>query len=209
MWLTASLGAVGSGPALGEPSGAEVTDTLPDWARRGRGGWHWTGVKRPPFAVAPGPGQESVWDYPRPPRLDWVDRHVVVRLAGTVIAETRRAARVLETAHPPTYYLPRDDVRMEQLVSVAGSSGCEWKGVASYWTVHSEDGHIVERGAWSYDEPFPEFAPIQGYLSFYPARFECVIDGERVLPQAGGFYGGWVTSELTGPFKGEPKSAGW
>jgi len=150
-----------------------------------------------------------VWDYPRPPSFDRVDRHVVVRLGDTVIAESRSPVRVLETAHPPTYYLPRSDVRVEHLLSVPGSTGCEWKGLASYWTVRSAHGRVEERGAWSYEEPFGEFAAIRGYLSFYPARFDCVIDGERVLPQAGGFYGGWVTSELSGPFKGEPGSAGW
>jgi uncharacterized protein (DUF427 family) len=134
---------------------------------------------------------------------------VLVHFGDTVIADTRSAVRVLETAHPPTYYLPRADVQMEYLLSVSGSSGCEWKGMASYWTVSSADGRIEERGAWSYDEPFDEFDAIRGHLSFYPARFDCFVDGERVLPQAGGFYGGWVTSELSGPFKGEPGSVGW
>jgi uncharacterized protein (DUF427 family) len=182
---------------------------LPDWARRARVGWHWTGERRPPFAVDPRPGQESVWDYPRPPVLDPVDRHVVVRLGDTVIADTRRAIRVLETAHPPSWYIPPDDVASRCLTPASGSSGCEWKGVATYWTVRSDDGRTEERGAWSYEEPFEEFAAIRGHLSFYPSRFECAVDGEPVLPQAGGFYGGWVTPELVGPFKGEPGSAGW
>jgi uncharacterized protein (DUF427 family) len=116
---------------------------------------------------------------------------------------------VLETAHPPTYYIPRADVRAEYLTAAPGSSGCEWKGVASYWTVRNEDGRIDERGAWSYEEPFDEFAAIRGYVSFYPARFSCFVDDEEVRPQAGGFYGGWVTSDLAGPFKGEAGSAGW
>ena len=182
---------------------------LPEWARRARGGWTWTGERRPPWAETPEPGQESVWDYPRPPSLDFVDRHVVVRLGNTVIAETRAPARVLETSHPPTYYVPREDVRDEYLVPGPGSSGCEWKGIASYWTVRSEDGRVDERGAWSYEEPFEEFAAIRGYVSFYPARFSCFVDGEEVRPQAGGFYGGWVTSDLAGPFKGAAGSAGW
>ena len=163
----------------------------------------------PPHRIEPGPGQESVWDYPRPPKLDPVGRHVVVKLGETVVADTTRAVRVLETSHPPSYYLPRVDIRSDCLAPAAGSSGCEWKGMASYWTVRSEDGVVDERGAWSYEEPFEKFASIRGYLSFYPSRFACFVDGERVLPQAGGFYGGWVTPDLAGPFKGEPGSAGW
>ena len=126
-----------------------------------------------------------------------------------MIARSHAAVRVLETSHPPSYYIPRADVVEHCLAPASGSSGCEWKGLASYWTVTSEAGRVDERGAWSYEEPFEEFASIRGYLSFYPSRFDCFVDGERVLPQAGGFYGGWVTSELVGPFKGEPGSSAW
>jgi len=186
-----------------------VSTALPDWARRARVGWRWTGAGRPPFADAPRPGQESVWDYPRPPRLDPVERHVLVQLGGCVIADTRAAVRALETAHPPTYYIPRADVRSNCLVPEPGTSLCEWKGAASYWTVRNDEGVVAERGAWSYEDPFPEFEAIRGHVSFYPARFECFVDGERVLPQPGGFYAGWVTSDVAGPFKGGAGSAGW
>ena len=182
---------------------------LPDWALAGRSGWRWTGETRPPWADTPGPGQESVWDYPRPPQLEADSRHVVVMLGDTVIADTHRAHRVLETSHPPSFYLPRDDVRMEHLRQEAGLSRCEWKGEATYWSVVTPDGRVLSKVGWAYDRPFPEFGPIRGYLSFYPAALECYVDDQRVQPQAGGFYGGWVTPELVGPFKGEPGSAAW
>ncbi len=186
-----------------------MTTELPEWARRARTGWRWTGVERPPFARTPGPGEESVWDYPRPPALEAVDRHVIVRLGNVLIAETRRPMRVLETSHPPTYYLPPKDVDAERVRPASGRSGCEWKGLASYWSVDDGQGRVEERSAWSYEEPFEDFADLRGHLSFYPARFDCFVDGHRVRPQAGGFYGGWVTPDLVGPFKGEPGSAVW
>ena len=182
---------------------------LPEWARRARAGWKWTGSARPPWAAVPGPDEESVWDYPRPPALDPVDSHVVVRLDGELVAETTGAVRILETSHPPSYYLPRSDVIDGLLASAPGSSGCEWKGLASYWDVRTGGGRVEERGAWSYEDPFPEYVRIRGHVSFYPARFECFVDGDLVEPQAGGFYGGWVTPGLAGPFKGQPGSAGW
>ena len=180
----------------------------PAWARAGRSGWRWTGAERPPFAEVPGAGQESVWDYPRPPRLADDARTVVVRADDVVIAETTRAKRVLETASPPTFYLAPEDVALDRLEPAPGASRCEWKGEARYWTVVLEGGRL-ERIAWSYPDPFPEFEPIRGFLSFYPAAIPCFVDGERVAPQPGGFYGGWVTSELAGPFKGAPGSQGW
>lgn len=170
--------------------------------------WRWTGAERPPFAVVPGPGQESVWDYPRPPRLRADPRPVVVRAGPVLLAESRRAMRVCETASPPTFYLPPDDVDRAHLAPASGSSRCEWKGTARYWDVVLPDRRL-EAAAWSYPEPFPEFAAIAGWLSFYPARVECFVDGVRVRPQPGRFYGGWVTPELVGPFKGEPGSEGW
>ena len=182
---------------------------LPDWATRARAGWRWTGAERPPFAAVPAPGQESVWDFPRPPQLEAVDRHVLVRFDGTLVAETRSPMRVLETSHPPTYYIPREDVREATLLTAPGTSRCEWKGSATYWTVRSEGGRVEERVGWSYEDPFEDFARLRGYLSFYPSRLECFVDGARVLPQAGGFYGGWVTSDVVGPFKGEPGTERW
>ena len=182
-------------------------DKVPGWARRGRSMWQNSGVARPPFAVSPGPGQESVWDYPRPPLLEPDARRVEVRVGDTSIAQTSNAVRILETASPPTFYLPRADVRVE-LIPADGTSRCEWKGAAQYWNV-ALGGQVVERAAWSYPDPFEEFADLAGYVSFYPARFACTVGGAAVQPQPGRFYGGWVTPELVGPFKGEPGSEGW
>ena len=171
--------------------------------------WQNIGRARPSFAVTPGPGQESVWDYPRPPALVADPRLVRVLSGPHVLAETRRALRVLETASPPTFYLPPDDVRRDWLELAAGSSHCEWKGAATYWNVRLADGSLLEQAAWSYPAPTPEFAAIAGWLSFYPALLTCEVDGERVLPQPGGFYGGWLTREIVGPVKGEPGTGGW
>ena len=155
------------------------------------------------------PGQESVWDYPRPPRLEASARRVRVELNGTLIADSSRSLRVLETSHPPTYYVHPDDVAWSYLhPAAARGTFCEWKGQATYWTVVTGTDR-VEGGAWSYPDPTPTFAAIADHLAFYPARFECYVDDERVAPQAGGFYGGWVTSDLAGPFKGEPGTLGW
>jgi uncharacterized protein (DUF427 family) len=159
--------------------------------------------------VLPAPGQESVWDYPRPPRAERTARHVEVRFSGVLIASTRAAIRVLETSHPPTYYLPREDVRVDCLREAAGSSWCEWKGAARYYDVVVGDRH-APRAAWSYPAPTVAFAAIAGGFAFYAQILdECLVDGERVLPQPGGFYGGWITSDVVGPFKGEPGSQGW
>lgn len=171
-------------------------------------GWRYDGQARPAFAIAPGPGQESVWDYPRPPRIERERREVVVR-AGTVeVARTRRAWRVLETASPPTVYIPRDDIVMTLLQPAAGASMCEWKGAARYWSVRA-GASVLEAVGWSYDEPTAGFDAIRGHVSFYPGRLACFMDDVRVAPQPGGFYGGWVTPEVVGPFKGEPGTGGW
>jgi uncharacterized protein (DUF427 family) len=154
---------------------------------------------------------ESVWDYPRPPRLELTERTVEITLGGGVIASTRRAYRVLETSHPPVYYLPRDDVR-DDVLSVASRRGsvCEWKGLASYLDVTGADGRRVPRAAWTYRRPAPAFEAIADAVAFYPALMDaCTVDGERVRPQPGGFYGGWVTDDLLGPFKGAPGTLGW
>jgi uncharacterized protein (DUF427 family) len=135
-----------------------------------------------------------------------------VRVGELEIARTQRAIRVLETASPPTFYLPPADCRDEYLESASDRSWCEWKGEARYWSILAPDGRL-ERAAWSYREPLPGFEPIAGYLAFYPdaggGRLVCTVDGVRALPQRGGFYGGWITPELVGPFKGEPGSEGW
>ncbi len=179
-----------------------------DDLKRARGAWQLRGQARPPGALEPGPGQESVWDYPRPPVIVADPRLVQVKLDGTLIAETRVARRVLETASPPTFYLPPDAVRSGCLRPASGSSFCEWKGRASYFSVCVGE-HCEENAAWTYPDPFTEFAAIRNYVAFYPQRLECYVDGERVQAQAGGFYGGWITAEIVGPFKGEPGTAGW
>lgn len=171
--------------------------------------WNNTGKQRPPFALTPGSGQESVWDYPRPPRIASDPRRVTVKAGDELIADTRRAVRVLETASPPTFYLPPDDVRLELLRRTPGDSFCEWKGQATYWNVHLPDGTRLEAAGWSYEHPTAAFAEIAGWLSFYPARLRCTVADEPVRPQAGGFYGGWVTDEIVGPHKGEPGTGGW
>ncbi len=167
--------------------------------------WSNRGQQRPAFAVEPGPGQESVWDYPRPPIVVPDTRRVVVRSGDLVIADTTRAMRVLETSHPPAFYVPPSSVADGLLVAVPGSSHCEWKGQAEYVALSPADTPI----GWRYPSPYPEFAAYAGYVSFYPDAVECRVDDELVRPQVGGFYGGWITDELVGPFKGDPGSSGW
>ena len=167
-----------------------------------------------PFSTRPepdpvGPEQESAWDYPRPPRLEPTSAHLVVVLGGVTIAETTRGLRVLETSHPPNYYFPPDDVAADALAPTIGSSFCEWKGRAHYFTVYGGDC-IEEDAAWAYGTPSPAFAELRDHVAFYAGRMDaCFVDGERVVPQPGGFYGGWITSKIVGPFKGGPGSAGW
>lgn len=150
-----------------------------------------------------------MWDYPRPPALQQSDKHVVVRSGQLVIADSTSAWRVMETSHPPTWYIPRSDIDEQHIRrSDARSSVCEWKGAATYWDVVGTESAIPAVG-WSYEKPTPRFVPITGHLSFMPGQIECYIDGDRVQPQAGGFYGGWITADVVGPFKGEPGSWGW
>lgn len=181
---------------------------VPTWAERGRAHWSNTGIVRPAFAEEPGPGQESVWDYPRPPCLARDSRLVEVKLGSVHVARTTEAVRVLETASPPTFYLPPSALTPGLLERAEGGSRCEWKGTAAYWDVVVE-GERLRSCAWSYPEPFSEFETVRDYVSFYPGRIECRVAGERVAPQPGLFYGGWVTSEIVGPFKGERGSEGW
>ncbi|MBN1091926.1 DUF427 domain-containing protein [Blastococcus sp. TML/M2B] len=162
-------------------------------------------VRRDPV----GPGQESVWDYPRPPSAEVVGRHVVVELGGRTIADTRRAIRVCETSHPPTYYVPRDDVVPGVLERAAGGSWCEWKGAATYWDA-VVDGRRVAAVGWSYEQPTAGFEHLACAVAFYPARVDrATVDGELVRPQPGEYYGGWITDEVVGPFKGAPGTFGW
>ena len=159
--------------------------------------------------VEPGPGQESVWDYPRPPRMEDVEEKVKVVFGGVTIAYTRRAKRVLETSHPPVYYVPPEDIRMEHLEPAGGRSLCEWKGVAGYYDVVA-DGRREGRAAWYYPDPVPAYAALKDHVAFYPSRMDaCWVDGEKVEAQEGDFYGGWITPEIVGPFKGAPGTRGW
>jgi len=163
---------------------------------------------RRPDPEPPGPGQESVWDYPRPPRLEATTEHVVVRLDGTLIAETRRPLRVLETSHPPTYYVPRDEVELTLLEPVARRTWCEWKGQASYADL-AVGSRRVPDACWWYDAPTEAFTALAGAIAFYPEHVEATVDGERVTGVPGGFYGSWVTSRVAGPFKGAPGTEWW
>jgi uncharacterized protein (DUF427 family) len=162
-----------------------------------------------PRRIEPGPGQESVWDYPRPPRVEPVTEGLRVVMDGQVLAETASGLRVLETAGAPVYYFPPTDVDLGRLVSVERTSLCEWKGVASYHA-YASGGRRIEDVAWCYEQPRAGFEAIAGYLAFYAGRVdEAWVGDERATPQPGGFYGGWVTSRIVGPMKGEPGSFGW
>lgn len=159
--------------------------------------------------IEPGPGQESVWDYPRPPRLERTFKRIEVELNGIVIVDTTGAWRVLETSHAPIYYVPCHDTREECLIDSPRTSFCEWKGKARYVDVRVGD-RLVESAGWYYPSPTPRFEPIRDFLAFYPAAMDvCKVGGEIVTPQPGRFYGGWITSEVVGPFKGAPGSEFW
>ena len=162
-----------------------------------------------PVPEPSGPGQESVWDYPRPPRVEPSHESVEVWLGGVRIAASTRLLRVLETSHPPSYYLPVDDFAPGTLRATEGSSWCEFKGRATYFDVHGGDSG-APRAAWTYPTPSPGFERIAGYVAVMPGAMErCTVDGEVVRAQEGGFYGGWITARVCGPFKGGPGSWGW
>jgi uncharacterized protein (DUF427 family) len=152
---------------------------------------------------------ESVWDYPRPPSVETSERRVRIIVDGSVIADTSRAVRVLETSHPPGWYIPPEDVRLDLLRPTSRHSACEFKGQANYFHV-SAGGRDRREAAWTYVAPLPGYEAIAGYVSFYPGRVdEAWVDDERVMPQAGDFYGGWIISDVRGPFKGGPGTLGW
>lgn len=159
--------------------------------------------------VEPGPGQESVWAYPRPPRMEAFAGQIEVVFGGVTIAETESAKRVLETSHPPVYYLPPGDVRMEYLHPLQRASWCEWKGTAHYFDVRVGD-FIAMAAAWTYPNPNDPYAALKDHVAFYPAPMDaCLVNGTRVTPQPGGFYGGWITPDIVGPFKGAPGTRLW
>ena len=164
-------------------------------------------MRPPPDSV--GPGQESVWAFPRPAIARPTDARVRIEHRGRVVANTRAAVRTLETSHPPSYYIPLSDIAPGVLRRTAGTSFCEWKGAAAYWDVVVE-GIVLPRVGWSYADPTPTFAALRDHLAFYAAPFDrCSVDGETVAPQPGGFYGGWITSRVVGPFKGVSGSRRW
>jgi uncharacterized protein (DUF427 family) len=162
-----------------------------------------------PERIEPAAGQESVWDYPRPPRCEPVSERLRVIFNGQTIADSVAGFRVLETSHPPVYYIPPGDIAPRSLRAAPGSSFCEFKGNAKYWSL-DVDGKVCANAAWSYPKPSPAFAAIAGHVAFYASRVDaCFVGDERVQPQAGDFYGGWITARITGPFKGAPGTQAW
>ena len=158
--------------------------------------------------VEPKPGQESVWDYPRPPVVEATSTRILIELGGVVIVDTTDAVRVLETSHPPVYYLPAEAFQAE-VRPAEGLSMCEFKGMAHYLTIVAGD-RIAVKSAWYYPEPWPHYEALAGRIAVYPSKMDrCEVDGETVTPQEGDFYGGWVTSRVVGPFKGAPGTMGW
>jgi len=164
-----------------------------------------------PAPIKPAPGQESVWDYPRPPRLEQMTRHVIIVFNGIIIAETRHPIRILETSHPPTYYLPPEDLQREYFMPIPHSTFCEFKGAASYYTITVGD-KSAQAAAWYYKSPSVGYEALKDHVAIYASRMDaCYVDGELVRSQEGDFYGGWITNEIVGPFKGDPtlNTYGW
>lgn len=162
-----------------------------------------------PQRIEPQPGQESVWDYPRPPRLEPSSKRIRVIFQGITLADSQQTQRVLETSHPPVYYIPPEDIQMQYLHPTQKHSYCEWKGTASYYTLVVGEKQVINVG-WYYRDPNANFAAIKDYVAFYPSKVDaCYVDEEKVQAQAGDFYGGWITSDIVGPFKGGAGSWGW
>lgn len=183
--------------------------TSDERASRERARWRSAPRARPRAIEPAGPGQESVWDYPRPPRIEPVSRRLRVEVAGVTVADTTRGLRVLETSSPPVYYFPPPDVRRELLEPSARETFCEWKGVARHWSLRL-GGRRIADVAWSYPEPDPDYASLRDHFAFYPARVDaCYVGEARARPQPGAYYGGWVTPDVVGPFKGEPGTERW
>ncbi len=160
--------------------------------------------------IEPGPGQESVWDYPRPPRMEDSNKHIQVVYNGIIIADTQRAKRILETSHPPVYYLPPEDVKVaEYFKATIHTTFCEWKGAASYYTV-TVGNKSIPNAAWYYRNPTHPYEALANYIAVYPGKMDaCYVNGEKVQAQEGDFYGGWITGEIVGPFKGGVGTFGW
>ena len=179
-----------------------------DRIAKARAQWRWRGKERPPFADIPAPGQVSVWDFPRPPELVREEREILVLWGDTLVARTRGAWAVRETAHPPTFYLPLADVQRALLRPAGGGSFCEWKGPACYWDL-VDGARRWPQVAWSYPQPLAGAEPLAECIAFYAHQLDCSVGGAKVRAQPGGFYGGWITPELCGPFKGDPGSSAW
>ena len=180
-----------------------------EYIEREREKWRAFKRRRPAQIVPPGPGQESVWDYPRPPRLEMAGRALRVEFAGIVLAHSRRVLRVIETASPPVYYVPPEDIRMGFFEASERETFCEWKGLARYWSIRVGERH-ADDAAWSYPRPDTGYEAIRGHLAFFSAKLDaCYLDQERVTPQPKNYYGGWITADIVGPFKGEPGTQAW
>lgn len=162
-----------------------------------------------PKRIEAAPGQESVWDYPRPPRVEDTGKHVEVFFNNILIADSSSAKRMIEKSSPPVYYIPREDIEMKYLVPSSKITVCEWKGEAMYYSVSVHD-RVAENAAWCYADPVTGYESIKDYIAFYPQMMDaCFVDGELAKAQPGRFYGGWITSDIVGPFKGEPGTEGW
>ncbi len=182
---------------------------LPEQHKRERDKWRNLKRSRPTQIEVPSPGQESVWNYPRPPRVEPVEQRIRVEFGSIVLAESLNSYRVVETAGPPVYYLPPTDVRMQYLERSSHSTLCEWKGVGQYWSVRFGQ-QLAENAAWSYPNPWEGYETIQDYIAFNASKMDaCYVGSYRVTPQPGDYYGGWITPNIVGPFKGEPGTEQW
>lgn len=180
---------------------------VPEWLLKAREKWQYSGQTRPPFAEEPKPGQRSVWDFPRPPVLVPSQKEVEVQYNGIRLAVSSKALELQETASPPTYYIPAKEVVFDLLISLPlRTSLCEWKGEAHYWALKTAPDKAI---AWSYPNPFETYTALTDYVAFYPQHLDCYVNGEKAIPQPGGFYAGWITKDLSGPFKGELGTGHW
>jgi uncharacterized protein (DUF427 family) len=162
-----------------------------------------------PQPIKPLPGQESVWDYPRPPKVEASPKRIQIWFNEIMIVDSQQTQRVLETSHPPAYYIPPADIAMQYLSTISRQSYCEWKGMARYYCIQVGNKR-AEQAAWYYPEPNAYFAVLKDYVAFYPSRMDaCLVDGEKVTAQPGDFYGGWITADIVGPFKGASGTWGW
>lgn len=180
---------------------------IPNWLSKARDKWTFNGTTRPPFAEEPKEGQVSVWDFPRPPAIEKVTEEISIFSGDKCLALTKGALAICETASPPTYYIPIQDVELQHLLKMPGKKSlCEWKGTAGYWALWGSPNLAI---GWSYAHPFPPFEALQQHIAFYPQHLNCFIGKEKVRPQPGQFYAGWITDNLSGPFKGDAGTSHW